>query len=103
MPPAKLGPASSNAGLRRFCDPLGADRARQRFHLGRYIDAPTALAWGLVNRIAPADGLEELALELARELAGNAPLAQAGNKRVIASLLSAEGRLAAEVEDELIE
>src|SRR5262249_6956705 len=95
MPPAKLGLVYSHTGLRRFLDAIGAARTRELFLLGRYIDAPTALAWGLVNRIAPADGLDELALELARELAGNAPLAQAGNKRVIASLLSAEGRLAA--------
>jgi enoyl-CoA hydratase/carnithine racemase len=103
MPPAKLGLVYSHTGLRRFLDAIGAARTRELFLLGRYIDAPTALAWGLVNRIAPADALEALGLELARELAGNAPLAQAGNKRVIATLLSAEGRLAAEVEDELIE
>ena len=41
--------------------------------------------------------------ELATELAGNAPLAQTGNKRVIAALLSSEGELAEEVEEELIE
>ena len=44
-----------------------------------------------------------MALELAAELAGNAPLSQLGNKRVIAALLRAEGELAAEVEEELIE
>jgi enoyl-CoA hydratase/carnithine racemase len=103
MPPAKLGLVYSHTGLRRFLDAIGAARTRELFLLGRYIDAPTALGWGLVNRIAPAEGLEALALELARELVGNAPLAQAGNKRVIASLLSAQGRLAAEVEAELIE
>jgi enoyl-CoA hydratase len=37
------------------------------------------------------------------ELAGNAPLSQAGNKRVIGALLQAEGALAEEVEQELIE
>ena len=44
-----------------------------------------------------------MALELASELAGNAPLSQLGNKRVIAALLEAEGELAEEVEEELIE
>ena len=42
-------------------------------------------------------------LELAAELAANAPLSQAGNKRVIAELLRAEGQLDPEVEQELIE
>jgi enoyl-CoA hydratase/carnithine racemase len=103
MPPAKLGLVYSHTGLRRFIDALGAPRTRELFLLGRYIDAPTALAWGLVNRLAPAAELEATALELAGELAGNAPLSQLGNKRVIAELLAAEGELAAEVEEQLIE
>ena len=103
MPPAKLGLVYSHTGLRRFIDAIGAARTRELFLLGSYIDAPTALAWGLVNRVAGADALETLALELAAELAGNAPLSQTGNKRVIAALLSAEGELPAEVEEELIE
>ncbi len=103
MPPAKLGLVYSHTGLRRFIDAIGAPRTRELFLLGRYVDAPTALAWGLVNRLAPDGELEATALELARELAGNAPLSQLGNKRVIAELLAAEGDLAANVEEQLIE
>jgi enoyl-CoA hydratase/carnithine racemase len=103
MPPAKLGLVYSHTGLRRFIDAIGAARTRELFLLGSYIDAPTALAWGLVNRVAAADELEALALEVADELASNAPLSQLGNKRVIAALLSAEAELSAEVEEELIE
>ena len=103
MPPAKLGLVYSHTGLRRFLDAIGATRTRELFLLGRHIDAPTALSWGLVNRVAAAEELEALALELAGELAGNAPLSQRGNKRVIAALLAAEGALAPEVERELIE
>jgi enoyl-CoA hydratase/carnithine racemase len=103
MPPAKLGLVYSHTGLRRFLDAIGATRTRELFLLGRHIDASTALAWGLVNEIAGAEELEGTALEIARELAGNAPLSQAGNKRVIAELLAARGALAAEVEEELIE
>jgi enoyl-CoA hydratase/carnithine racemase len=103
MPPAKLGLVYSHTGLRRFIDAIGAPRTTELFLLGRYIDAPTALAWGLVNRLAPTAELEAMALELAAELAGNAPLSQLGNKRVIAELLGAEGELLAEVEEQLIE
>ena len=102
MPPAKLGLVYSHTGLRRFIDAIGAPRTRELFLLGRYIDAPTALLWGLVNQVAPAEELEAAALEMATELAGNAPLSQVGNKRVIAELLDAEGELLAEVEEELI-
>src|SRR5438477_10207523 len=87
MPPAKLGLVYSHTGVRRFLDAIGAARTRELFLLGRYVDAPTALAWGLVNRVAAENDLDEVALEIAKELAGNAPLAQRGNKRVIAALL----------------
>jgi enoyl-CoA hydratase/carnithine racemase len=103
MPPAKLGLVYSHTGLRRFLDAIGAARTRELFLLGRYIDAPTALAWGLVNRVSSAERLEAESLELAAELAANAPLSQAGNKRVIAELLRAEGQLDPAVEQELIE
>jgi len=103
MPPAKLGLVYSHTGLRRFIDAIGAARTRELFLLGAYIDAATALAWGLVNRVASGAELEAVALALASELAGNAPLSQVGNKRVIAALLAAEGELPAAVEDELIE
>jgi enoyl-CoA hydratase/carnithine racemase len=103
MPPAKLGLVYSHTGLRRFIDAIGAARTRELFLLGRYIDAATALQWGLVTRVADGEALERLTLELAEELAGNAPLSQKGNKRVIAALLSAEGELAEPVERELIE
>ncbi|HWW90200.1 MAG TPA: enoyl-CoA hydratase-related protein [Solirubrobacteraceae bacterium] len=103
MPPAKLGLVYSHTGLRRFLDAIGATRTRELFLLGQYVDAATALAWGLVNRVASASELEASTLSLARELAGNAPLSQAGNKRVIAALLRAEAVLDPEVEQELIE
>jgi enoyl-CoA hydratase/carnithine racemase len=103
MPPAKLGLVYSHTGLRRFIDAIGVPRTRELFLLGKYIDAPTALNWGLVNRLADAEQLEALTLEIAAELAANAPLAQKGNKRVIAALLQGECELTPEVEQELIE
>jgi enoyl-CoA hydratase/carnithine racemase len=103
MPPGKLGLVYSHTGLRRFIDTIGAARTRELFLLGSYIDADTALAWGLVNRVAPSPELESLALSLASELAANAPLAQTGNKRAIAALLDTRGALPGDVEKELIE
>jgi enoyl-CoA hydratase/carnithine racemase len=103
MPPAKLGLVYSHTGLRRFIDAIGAARTRELFLLGSYIDADTALQWGLVTRVAAPEDLDARALEVAAELAGNAPLSQTGNKRVIHALLSAESELAEEVEQELIE
>lgn len=103
MPPAKLGLVYSHTGLGRFIDAIGAARTRELFLLGRHVDAATALDWGLVNRVAAPEQLESTALELAGELAGNAPLSQRGNKRVIGALLAARGQLDPDVERELIE
>jgi enoyl-CoA hydratase/carnithine racemase len=103
MPPAKLGLVYSHTGLGRFIEAIGAARTRELFLLGRYIDAPTALAWGLVNRVASPEELDAVSLDIAAELAGNAPLSQRGNKRVIAALLDARGKLEADIEAELIE
>src|SRR6202165_3983991 len=83
MPPAKLGLVYSHTGLRRFIDAIGAARTRELFLLAGYIDATTALQWGLVNRVAPDERLEAVALELAAEPAGNAPLSALGNTRVV--------------------
>jgi enoyl-CoA hydratase/carnithine racemase len=103
MPPAKLGLVYSHTGLRRFLDAIGAARTRELFLLGRYIDADTAQQWGLVNLLADPETLADAALEIAGELAGNAPLAQIGNKRVIAALLDTQGSLPADIEAQLIE
>ena len=57
--------------LNAFTDVV-ADRARKRaaemLFTGEFIDAPTALDWGLVNRVAQAKQLLETAHELANNL-----------------------------------
>ena len=51
------------------------------------------MAWGLVNEVVPDDELAERGVELAAEIAAKAPLALAGNKRIMRELLRAEGEL----------
>jgi enoyl-CoA hydratase/carnithine racemase len=103
MPPAKLGLVYSHTGLRRFLHAIGAPRTRELFLTARNVDARTALSWGLVNHVVGASDLEGAALDLAQDLAANAPLSVRGNKRAIRELLAAEGPLDEEVERELIE
>ena len=102
MPPAKLGVVYTHTGIRKFIDAIGAARTRELFLVGRRIDAATALSWGLINELAAPDELAPRALALASEIAGNAPLAQAGNKRVIRAVLDGETALAPAVERELL-
>jgi enoyl-CoA hydratase/carnithine racemase len=103
MPPARLGLVYSHTGLRSFLDTVGAARTAELFYTGSNVPARTALEWGLVNEVVPAGRLADRAVELAAQIATNAPLSLAGNKRVIRELLAAEGRLEPAVEHELIE
>jgi enoyl-CoA hydratase/carnithine racemase len=103
MPPAKLGLVYSHTGIRKFIEAIGAARTRELFLVGRRIDAATALTWGLINGVAEPGELTDEALALAVEVAGNAPLAQRGNKRIIRELLRAELTLDPETENELLE
>jgi enoyl-CoA hydratase/carnithine racemase len=103
MPPAKLGLVYSHTGIRKFIDIVGAARTRELFLVGRRIDARTARAWGLVNELTEPERLTEVTLELAREIAANAPLAQTGNKRVISAVLDGRATLEPHIERELLE
>ena len=103
MPPAKLGLVYSHTGIRKFIDTIGAPRTRELFLTARRIDARTAREWGLVNALSEDGRLAEEALELGVEIAGNAPLSLAGNKRVIRAVLDAQAELDPETERELIE
>ena len=56
-----------------------------------------------MNEVVGPEELSEAALELASEIAANAPLSLAGNKRVIRELLTARSTLPQDVERELVE
>ncbi len=102
MPPAKLGLIYSHTGLRKFIDAVGVQRTRELFLVGRNIPAGRAAEWGLINEVVADQELADRGVELAAEVAANAPLALQGNKRVIRELLRAEGELDPQVERELI-
>jgi enoyl-CoA hydratase/carnithine racemase len=101
MPPAKLGLIYSHTGLRRFIDACGVANTAELFYVGRNVDAERAERMGLVNEVVDPADLDEHVLDLAAEIAANAPLSLAGNKRVIRALRAQP--LPEEVERELIE
>ena len=103
MPPAKLGLVYSHTGIQKFLDAIGAARTRELFLVGRNVPVETALEWGLVNEVVDPEALQGRALELAGEIAANAPLSLSGNKRIIRELLAARARLDPELERELVE
>lgn len=101
MPPAKLGLIYSHTGLRKFVDVIGIANTAELFYVGRNVGAERAQRMGLVNQLVDAEELDRTTLALAAEIAGNAPLSLAGNKRVLRALRAQP--LPDEVERELIE
>jgi enoyl-CoA hydratase/carnithine racemase len=102
MPPAKLGLIYGHTGLRRFIDAIGVPRTKELFLTGRNLDAERAEEIGLVHEVVDDGELERASLELAAEVAANAPLSMKGNKHAIDSLNSYP-RLTEAQERELIE
>jgi len=102
MPPAKLGVVYAAAGLRRFMALMGAAHTREMFFTGRPVEAEAALALGLVSHVVPAERAEAEVLALAAEIAGNAPLAVQGMKRILRLLEASHERGLTEPEREEI-
>jgi enoyl-CoA hydratase/carnithine racemase len=102
MPPAKLGLIYGHTGLQRFIDVVGVARTKELFLTGRNLSAPRAMAIGLVHDTVPDDRLDGAAVELASEVAANAPLSLRGNKRAIETINS-YARLTPDQERKLIE
>jgi enoyl-CoA hydratase/carnithine racemase len=102
MPPGKLGLIYSHTGLLKFIDTVGPARTRELFLVGRNVDAERAEEIGLVNEVVEPERFQEAAVELASEIASNAPLSTKGNKEIIRRLTSFS-RMTGEEEQELIE
>lgn len=62
---------------------VGLGKAKELVLTGRIVKADEALAIGMVNEVAPKESLMSRALELAEEIAANAPLAVQQAKRVM--------------------
>jgi enoyl-CoA hydratase/carnithine racemase len=64
----------------------GPANTAELFFVGRNVDADRAREMGLVNEVVEPATLDERVLDLAAEIASNAPLSLAGNKRMIREL-----------------
>ncbi|MBU3740068.1 MAG: crotonobetainyl-CoA hydratase [Rhodoferax sp.] len=77
LPEVRLGMIADSGGVLRLPRRLPRAIAAELMLTGRRMDANEALRWGLVNRVAPADGLMSVTWELAEQLKAAAPLALA--------------------------
>lgn len=59
----------------RLPEQLPFARAMELLLTGDLIDAKTAMDWGFLNRVVPADQVLDTAIELAEKIAANGPLA----------------------------
>ena len=102
MPPAKLGLIYSHTGLRKFLELCGPAHTAELFYVGSNVDADRGREIGLVSQVVEPEDLDEHALDMAGEIAANAPLSLAGNKRILRTLRAYEGALPEDVEQEMI-
>jgi len=83
LPEIKLGVFPGSAGTLRVTRRIGEGRAKEMMFLGEPIDAHTALAWGLVNRVVPNGESLRTAQELAAVLVTRPRTALRLCKRII--------------------
>ncbi|MDZ4860821.1 MAG: enoyl-CoA hydratase/isomerase family protein [Candidatus Hydrogenedentes bacterium] len=83
IPESRMGLVADVGGTTRLSRTIGPSRAKDMLMSARSIDADEALAWGLVNRIAPNEDAFAEAATLAEQIAQNAPLAVGMAKRIV--------------------
>ncbi|MSO70353.1 MAG: enoyl-CoA hydratase [Alphaproteobacteria bacterium] len=91
IPAAKLGVGYRASGLKSLVDLVGPAFTKEIIFTARRFNAEEALTMGLVNRVVPAKGLEELVYDYARRVGDNAPLTIDATKQIVYELLRHDG------------
>jgi len=73
QPEIKLGLIPGGGGTQRLPRLVGLGRAQLLNLTGEFVDAETAYAWGLVEKLVPVDQLDSAALEVAGQIAARSP------------------------------
>jgi enoyl-CoA hydratase/carnithine racemase len=85
----------------KLAQQIGYVHAMDLLLTGRLIDAAEAARLGLINRVVPAEGLMDWALETADQIAANSPSAVQAVKRQISSTIADHARAREPMEQEL--
>jgi enoyl-CoA hydratase/carnithine racemase len=91
IPAARLGIAYGYDGLRHLVSLVGPSWARLLMYTGMRIDSAEAVRIGLVDRVIPNAELWNATLDIARTIAGNAPLSIQAARITIAQILKDPG------------
>jgi len=87
--PARLGVPYNVSGMLTFMNAADARIVKEMVYTARPISAERAERVGLINHLVPADEIEAFTLDLARTIAGNAPLSIAVMKEQLRILAGA--------------
>lgn len=99
QPEASVGLVPGCGGTQLLARRVGPGRAADLIFSGRKVDAARAEAIGLVDRLVPAGTAREFALELARQIAANSPVAVRAAKRALRNGADLPLAAALDVED----
>lgn len=97
-PETGLGIIAAAGATWRLPAIVGEARAAELLLTGRVLDAETALAWGIVSAIHPADELLDATEAIADRIAANDPIATQHTKRALRAGHDADAVLALQAE-----
>ena len=83
LPETRLGIIPGGGGTQTISRAIGERRLKELSFGAEPFDAVAAAAWGLVNRVLAPGDLREAAIEIARRISANAPLAVRQAKQAI--------------------
>jgi len=84
-----LGNVASSGTFARIVNLIGPARAKEMIFTGRLFTAAEAQAIGLFNRVVPKESIESEVMEMARQIASNAPLTIRATKEMTRRLMDA--------------
>lgn len=82
-----IGMTPAMGGTQRLAERAGSGRAKEFVMAGVPFDAAVLERWNVVNRLLPAEGFDDAARAIARELAAGPTLAHAATKRIVREFL----------------
>lgn len=90
IPAAKLGLGYGYFGLKRLVDVVGPSFAKEMFFTARLFNAEESRGMGLINRVVEDGAVAEAAEDVARMIAGNAPMTIESVKCIVGQILAPE-------------
>jgi enoyl-CoA hydratase len=102
IPASRLGLGYRVSAMKNLVQLIGVGYAKDLFFTGRRIDTAEAFRIGLINRVAPIDGLDALLAEYTTAISTGAPLTIKAGKRILQEVLALDPQFDTELGRRLI-